>query len=352
MIPKTSVGTEKRFDWIDIARGIGIILVVLQHVYRGIVHSHLMQPSSGWQTEDYMVHSFHMPLFFFLAGLNVEFSLAKGKRRFLEGKLWTIVYPYFLWSLLQGSIQLALAKYINNAPSAHDLLHILWRPIDQFWFLYTLLLCHLAAALLPKLRPTLLLITIAGFALSLFVKPPTFLIMQSLYMPLFYALGIVLADRVKNIAHISPFARYGGLLALWSGFAVVTLLAYRGGYPHWDCLQILPSSFLGIAGTIWIAKYLRSAMGSTIARWLIQLGKGSMAIYVMHVIAAAGIRVILKMLHVHPPMLHLLLGTMAGLLLPLLAQSLFKKFNLLSLAGLAPRAKRKTAEENRVLVAS
>jgi uncharacterized membrane protein YcfT len=274
MIPKTSVGKDKRFDWIDIARGIGIILVVLQHVYRGIVHSHLMQPSSGWQMEDYMVHSFHMPLFFFLAGLNVESSLAKGKKRFLEGKLWTIVYPYFLWTLLQGGIQLALAKYINNPPSGHDLLHILWQPIDQFWFLYTLLLCLLAATLLPKLRPTLLLITIAGFVLSLFVKPTTFLIAQSLYMPLFYALGIILADWVKNIPQFSSFERYGGLLALWSGFATVTLLAYGGGYPYLDCLQILPSSFLAIAGTIWLAKYLKG----TIARWLIQLGKGSMAI--------------------------------------------------------------------------
>jgi hypothetical protein len=43
---------------------------------------------------------------------------------------------------------------------------------------------------------------------------------------------------------------------------------------------------------------------------------------------------------------------MAGLLLPLLAQSLFKKFNLLSLAGLAPWPKRKTRDTDRVLVTS
>lgn len=48
---------EKRIEWIDFAKGIGIIMVVLGHCFDG-KHFHVA-----------VIYSTHMPLFFFLAGL-------------------------------------------------------------------------------------------------------------------------------------------------------------------------------------------------------------------------------------------------------------------------------------------
>ncbi len=47
----------KRIEWVDIARGIGIILVILGHIGIGKVGK--------------FIYSFHIPLFFFLSGFLV-----------------------------------------------------------------------------------------------------------------------------------------------------------------------------------------------------------------------------------------------------------------------------------------
>lgn len=44
-----------RIAWVDIAKGLGIFLVVLGHTYR-------KNPVQNW------IYSFHMPLFFILSG--------------------------------------------------------------------------------------------------------------------------------------------------------------------------------------------------------------------------------------------------------------------------------------------
>ena len=48
-------GQNTRFDWVDTAKGLGIILVVIAHVWtKGPVRD--------------FIYSFHMPLFFLLSG--------------------------------------------------------------------------------------------------------------------------------------------------------------------------------------------------------------------------------------------------------------------------------------------
>jgi uncharacterized membrane protein YcfT len=348
--PSTTYSAAKngRLEWIDVARGIGIILVVFQHVYRGVVHAGIFTPTSLWNIEDYTVHTFHMPVFFFLAGLHVESSLAKGKERFFQGKLWTIFYPYLLWSLLQGGMQLALSRYINTAPTGRDLLYILWRPIDQFWFLYTLMLCHLVAMALPKLKQSLLLVCTAAFIVNILFPSSSFLVRQSLYMPLFYAIGVATAGWVKSRSALTPSKNFVGILLTWVLFAIAVYAAYRSGHTYWYSPAVLPANLLGLLGTIWIAKTLGSRYGG----WLMILGKGSMAIYIMHVIASAGMRVGFKILHLHGPAVYLILETLGGLLLPLFAQEVFRRMHLLVPLGLSPLPFTKQNARERMEVAA
>lgn len=46
----------KRFDWVDIAKGIAILLMILGH-------SSLPNMIQNW------IYSFHMPFFFFISGV-------------------------------------------------------------------------------------------------------------------------------------------------------------------------------------------------------------------------------------------------------------------------------------------
>jgi fucose 4-O-acetylase-like acetyltransferase len=80
----------------DMAKGIAIVLVVYSHCLRGLVSANLV-PSGSWlATVDYMIYTFHMPIFFVLSGLFFAASAQKNRRAFWLNRFKTIVYPYFL----------------------------------------------------------------------------------------------------------------------------------------------------------------------------------------------------------------------------------------------------------------
>jgi hypothetical protein len=66
------------------------------------------------------------------------------------------------------------------------------------------------------------------------------------------------------------------------------------------------------------------------------LGKASLTIYIFHVLAAAGTRVLLKRLAILAWQPQLLLGTFAGILIPLLLHILLERTEWLAAFGLAP----------------
>ncbi|MBN8253923.1 acyltransferase family protein [Priestia flexa] len=87
-----------RINWIDTAKGIGILLVVLGHTS---IPSNL----ESW------IYSFHMPLFFFLSGFLFKESKYPTMIIFLKKKVQTLLIPYFAFSLLT---YLFWAVILNN----------------------------------------------------------------------------------------------------------------------------------------------------------------------------------------------------------------------------------------------
>ncbi|WP_024506268.1 acyltransferase [Bradyrhizobium sp. ARR65] len=323
-----------RTRWIDFARGIGIILVVYGHVLGGLVRANVFPDGPAAQWMDYTLYTFHMPLFFFLAGLNVQHSLRRGARSFLEGKAWTIAYPYVLWSLVQGGTTMLLSRDANIPILPSDLAAIWYRPIAQFWFLYALMICHVMAALVPSRKA---MIAIAFIALAVF-----------LLLPVQAGLPLTLHHFVFYVAGL-----YGaGATAAWrpSGWSVLALIVLAfagavalGGYlSDMDAngLASLPACMLGIGGTLALCKLLDDKR----YRWLAVIGVTSMTIYVLHILAGSGMRIVMLKLHVPPqPWAYLFAGTAAGVILPLVAHAVLARLHLLTALGLAPLVKGKPA---------
>lgn len=82
---------QKRIDWIDVAKGIGMICVILAHVEESYVKVPL--------------YTFHMPLFFFLSGY--LFSTKSSFKEFFLNKCRRILIPYFVL----GAILIAFDIY-------------------------------------------------------------------------------------------------------------------------------------------------------------------------------------------------------------------------------------------------
>lgn len=79
--------TEKRRPYVDLCKGMGIILILLGHILKG-------GPTRGW------IYSFHIPLFFFLSGYVVSPANAAAIRTFISRRLRSIVIPYFCFAAI------------------------------------------------------------------------------------------------------------------------------------------------------------------------------------------------------------------------------------------------------------
>ncbi len=96
--------SPKRLEYIDIARGIGILLVVLGHSDARAISPLLFQ----W------VYSFHMPLFFFLSGMFFRpgmtlADLLRRRWKSLAKPYFFVVFVVFFFSVFFSSTSLSLA---------------------------------------------------------------------------------------------------------------------------------------------------------------------------------------------------------------------------------------------------
>jgi fucose 4-O-acetylase-like acetyltransferase len=139
---------SQRIGYFDIARGIGILLVVLGHNDFGVISPFL----------DQLIYSFHVPLFFFLSGyfLNaaVPFTefLRKRFHAILKPYLFTIFLIYFTSvSFEKMGFQTALGRIVKALYGSTN--YIDW---GQLWFLPNLFVVSLYAyafiALAGRLR--------------------------------------------------------------------------------------------------------------------------------------------------------------------------------------------------------
>ncbi|AIT19832.1 acyltransferase family protein [Burkholderia thailandensis E254] len=361
-----------RDSYLDTARGAGIILVVFGHVLRGLFAAGLVPagwPSALLAATDYTIYTFHMPLFFLLSGLHVPKSLQRAGDVFLLAKLRTILYPYFVWSLLQGAVQIALSSHgMNHAFTPNDLLAIGWRPFGQFWFLYALFICmliawsasivaprmaarggangadaaHARAPLIVTYVPVALIaLAIGGLAIVAFVAGSAtqwgIVSMTLAYFP-FFALGMLIGDTLPAL--VERASNGLALVVVAATFAAMVAFAHRFGGS--DSVWALPAALSGSA-LVLLAAYRATRRGDAARRsparrpsWLEYVGFASMPIYLAHILATAATRIALVKIGIVDVGVQLALGTLAGVAGPMLLYALALRSGAARLAGFPP----------------
>lgn len=320
-----------RTDWVDAAKGIGIILVVLGHVLRGLLKRGETSPI--WIFVDDWIYAFHMPLFFFLSGLFLERSCRRGLWNFVDGKLRTILWPYFVWSLIQEIIRRSTA--VSKEPIS-DLWTILYKPVMQFWFLYVLFILLVAYALWRR----------CGLSQGTFV-----LAAFSLYLSLGFGVNYGSWGVLYQILHYIPYLALGLLAARWkwmnflpgsrshsltlSASCLYLLLALFVVSPVAGKLPgVLVAAIIGISATLCLSQLLSRSTLSSIVR---QFGRLSLDIFVAHSIFTAAFRTLIYRLSPDGLILQIIGGTLVGLGGPLVLHDLCKRFHLLFLFSLPNR---------------
>lgn len=336
---------SKRDLWSDYAKGIGILLVVYGHVARGVHKAGLPLDESLFGLVDSVLYSFHMPLFFFLSGLYFVGSLERyGAVGLVATKLRTVAWPYLVWSLVQGLVEVALSNVTNGNASITEVASLLWQPRAQFWFLYALFLVSLAA--LPLFRwlpvrwfPLVVLASAFTFVLTKDVPGGVQLAYVIRYLP-YFAFGVLFNEIAARPQFRNWIGRLAVVLAITfaaSQYAFHGILDLTYATEHRTAaLSLAMVSLLAIVALcMWMEQFQLGLLAD--------IGRASLGIYVMHVLAGSGVRILLqKFAGVESAAIHLALGTAAGVVLPLLAMRFFERSGL-GLLFVFPRPQTKAA---------
>ncbi len=136
---------KKRLGYMDIAKGIGIIWVLIGHTYDGFLRD--------------LAFSFHMPLFFLISGFFFEFE--ENKNAHLKKNLKSLILPYWfivgLWTLYSlitnpdksDCLQWILGGLYGSGMGLTQPISI--RPIYGLWFFWALFWARVILNCLDKL---------------------------------------------------------------------------------------------------------------------------------------------------------------------------------------------------------
>lgn len=331
-----------RIAWVDFVKGVGILLVIFGHVWRGCANAGLAIDSALYGAVDRAVYLFHMPLFFFLAGLFLAHALrGRSVARYVRDRAEQLIVPLLLWSYLSAVFRvLAGGAATRGGLSLQDVLLYPFVANDIYWFLWALFLIQvaLAAALrAPGLSGRLLMAGLVGASLAVVTAG---LSLPVIGTALHYLPYLALGYAARHAARWRFGAAAG--LAGAAAFVGAEILGQALNPPGLPGLLLASAALLGF--TAMLAALQTRTAASAPTRALTFLGARSMPIYLAHVIALAGARAVALRLGITELGPHLVIGCLAGLLLPLALDRLAAHRGWEVALGFAPLSRRSRTE--------
>jgi uncharacterized membrane protein YcfT len=275
-----------RIDWVDYAKGICIVMVVMMHSVLGV---ELAAGQTGFMHLVVMfAKPFRMPDFFLISGLFLPVVIDRDWRVYLDRKVVHFAYFYVLWVTIQFGFKApGFAAETSWAQAGLLYLESFIEPFGTLWFIYLLPIFFVVTKASRRMPPLLIwgvaaLLETAHVATGWTVIDEfaaRFVYFYSGY--LFAGYVFVLSDRAR--AH--PGWALAGL-ALWA--------ILDGGLVYFGCSEWpLVSLALGLVGACAIV-----TCGTLLARkqWLTFLrfcGEHSIVIYLAFFLPMAATRTLL-----------------------------------------------------------
>ncbi|TNM61043.1 acyltransferase [Streptomyces sp. NP160] len=271
-VPRAGTSSS-RVGWVDAAKGIAIVLVVLHHSLQWLADSRGAPPVL--LALDEQLSTFRMPLFFLASGLFAARPLRAGLRVVVRRRVATYAWVFAVWSTL-GVVAAATGfsdRLEHSLPVAWLLGFV--EPSSKLWFLYALALYSLVAALAVRV-PAAWQIG-AATALSVVVGsgvlPVDGYVWRAMAINLvFFLVGVHGSALVRRLAEALPL-----LAVLGAAAAYVLLSLWIGDREVVGSRLVL--SVLALATGVGIAVALSRSRAGRAVEWL---GQRTLPVYVMH----------------------------------------------------------------------
>jgi acyltransferase len=291
----------QRTQWIDSAKGLGILLIFFGHVYSTVTPSALYV----------YIYAFHVPLFFFISGLTLRPG-AGPLGSVVQKKLRTLIVPY-LWYALLGYL-FYVAGYLlaqRQGLQVPQFDYGLWQPLagiffgtigegriinGPVWFVMSLFWTFMLGYLVnTHVRSSLgqwsAMIVLAGLGLALAGRVTLpFSGVAALSALIFFQAGYRFhTERIlQSLGHAT---RWGLLAALFlvSLFSQVNGFVGFGegilGHPLWFLL-------FAFSGTLMVVLLVNVA--DRWCGWLAFIGRYSLSIMLIHMLLIKSVKVVMS----------------------------------------------------------
>jgi uncharacterized membrane protein YcfT len=283
---RSAPAAPARIDWVDYAKGICIVMVVMMHSVLGV---EIAAGQTGFMHLVVMfAKPFRMPDFFLISGLFLSVVIDRDWRTYLDRKVVHFAYFYVLWVTIQFGFKApSFAAETNWSHVGFLYLESFIEPFGTLWFIY-LLPVFFVVTKATRRMPPLLIWGVAALLEMAHVATGWTVIDEFCARFVYFYSGYLFAQYVfalSDRARARPALALAGL-ALW---ALVNGSLVKSGFSEWPLISLA----LGLAGACAII-----IIGTLLARahWLTFLrfcGEHSIVIYLAFFLPMATTRTLL-----------------------------------------------------------
>lgn len=287
---------SKRIEYIDIAKGIGIILVVFGHS----ITAAMRENSFVAQFVYNYIYSFHMSLFFIISGFLYSSTIERySKKSICINKTIQLMIPYISFSILNYCILEVINHFVPVLPALKSMSNFEGMRIDEIiiqivtyqghadkhlWFLYVTYLICLLSIILEKIdKKALIASSYCIFVAIALMNFPVDLLLRTVKYFVYFSIGMTYFRQIK--CHKNTFVWFVFVLAA----SMCSLMVYLIGHNYITALWF--------RGVKYFVEFVASISGSTciisisqrrhfnnklIGNCLKKLGQESLVIYLLH----------------------------------------------------------------------
>ena len=269
----TAIPTRTRIDWVDYAKGICIILVVMMHSTLGVEKAagavSWVDPFIAW------ARPFRMPDFFMISGLFLAARIARPWRAYLDTKVVHFAYFYVLWMSLQFLTK-GYGIYQDGGAGrlARDYALAFIEPFGSLWFIYMLAVFFVVVKATRGLPP--LLIFAAGALLETsHIETGWMLIDEFAARFVYFHVGYWMAPRIFALAEA---VSRRGLTAVVAGlfiWGMANALLVNYGFSYMPGVSLA----MGLAGACAVVSMGVALAKTHVAGAIRYCGENSIVIY-------------------------------------------------------------------------
>ena len=271
------------------------------------------------------VYTFHVPLFFVCSGYLYQMKppdTSQHERiRFIKRKLLDLGVPYLIFSAVTLILKIVFSDSVNNqAPPFFRTL--LWEPIAPYWYLYTLLLLFCIIPRQRKRRDTVGLFCVCIIVKIIYIAFPVQNFLPDLVEKIcanaiWFSFGMLLTDvQIRQLL----IRRNIGLVCF------LVAIGLSASFYSKDNQSLIFQFIVALLFVYSITAFFILELKTGDSHWIAALSEYFLPIYVLHTITAAGARTILTKMGISFLPLHVAVGLIASIAIPILIYQFASKY--------------------------